>query len=99
MKDYGEGQDANDDPPIKDKEKLFRLLDEAIEQALVFCTPKGVHIQKALENEDVFEKIGLFSEWADRLLRKDEWRKHLIGVEKFRKKSLFTTLSARVSDC
>ncbi len=81
IKDYGEGADEADDLPIKDKEKLFSLLDEAIEQALVFCTPKGVHIQKALESEDVFEKIGLFSEWADRLLHKDEWRKHFAVLE------------------
>jgi type I restriction enzyme R subunit len=81
IKDYGEGADETDDPPVKDKEKLFRLLDEAIEQALVFCTPKGVHIQKALESDDVFEKISLFEEWADRLLHKDEWRKHFAVLE------------------
>jgi type I restriction enzyme R subunit len=81
IKDYGEGTDGSDDPPVKDKEKLFRLLDEAIEQGLVFCAPKGIHIQKALESEDVFEKVGMFSEWADKLLYKDEWRKHFAVLE------------------
>ena len=29
----------------------------------------------ALETEDVFQKVGLFKQWADLLLEKDEWRK------------------------
>lgn len=81
IKDYGEGTEDTDDLPVKDKENLFRLLDEAIEQAVLFCSTKGIHIQKALDSEDVFEKIGIFSEWADRLLYKDEWRKNFCVLE------------------
>ena len=81
IKDYGEGAEGSDDPPIKDKEELFRLLDEAIAQGKAFCSTKSVHIDKALETEDVFEKVGIFKEWADRLLYKDEWRKNFAVLE------------------
>jgi type I restriction enzyme R subunit len=74
IKDYGQG-DTGDEPPVKDKDELFRLLDEAIEQGRAFCLLKGVHVEKALKSDDVFQKIGLFEEWANLLLTKDEWRK------------------------
>lgn len=81
IKDYGEGAEGTDDPPIKDKDELFRLLEEAIAQGKAFCSTKSVHIDKALETEDVFEKVGIFKEWADRLLHKDEWRKNFAVLE------------------
>lgn len=81
IKDYGEGAEGSDDPPIKDKEELFRLLEEAIAQGMGFCSAKSVLLQKALESEDVFEKVELFKMWADRLLYKDEWRKNFAVFE------------------
>lgn len=81
IKDYGEGGEGADDPPIKDKKELFRLLEEAIEQGRDFCGSKGVHIDKALASDDVFEKVGLFAEWADNLLDKDESRKNFAVFE------------------
>ena len=81
IKDYGEGDDGNDDAPIKDKAELYRLLEQAIEEGRRFCSTKSVHIEKALENDDVFEKVVLFKEWADRLLYQDEWRKHFGVLE------------------
>lgn len=74
IKDYGQGNEG-DDPPVRDKEELFRLLNEAIEQGRAFCKSKGVQIEKVLEADDVFLKIGNFEEWANLLLHKDEWRK------------------------
>jgi type I restriction enzyme R subunit len=81
IKDYGEGGEGADDPPVRDKEDLFRLLEEAIEQAKAFCSTKSVHIEKALKSDDVFEKVGLFKEWADKLLHKDEYRKNFAVLE------------------
>lgn len=81
IKDYGEGVEGADDAPIKDKDELFRLLEEAIEQGMAFCSSKSVHLEKALNSDDVFEKVGLFSEWADKLLYKDEWRKNFAVFE------------------
>lgn len=75
IKDYGQGGEGMDDPPVKDKDELFNLLDEAIEQGRAFCADKDIDINEALKSEDVFVKVGLFEEWANALLEKDEWRK------------------------
>jgi type I restriction enzyme R subunit len=81
IKDYGEGAGGSADPPVRDKEELFKLLEEAIEQGKAFCTSKGVHIKNSLDSDDIFEKVGMFSEWADRLLYNDEWRKNFALLE------------------
>jgi len=75
IKDYAQGGEGMDDPPVKDKDELLRLLDEAIEQARAFCSKKGIDVNEALASADVFEKVGLFDAWANILLEKDEWRK------------------------
>ena len=74
IKDYGQGDDGGE-PPVKDKDELLRLLDEAIEQGRAFCKTKNIDINKALESDDVFQKVGLFKEWADALLANDDERK------------------------
>tara|TARA_R110001592_G_scaffold343029_1_gene633170 strand:- start:10118 stop:13366 length:3249 start_codon:yes stop_codon:yes gene_type:complete len=75
IKDYGQGDEGTDDPPVKDKDELLRLLAEAIEQGKVFCASIGVELDEALQSEDVFQKVGLFEGWANTLLEIDEWRK------------------------
>lgn len=75
LKDYGQGAEGTDDPPVKDKEVLFELLDDAIEQGLAFCREKEVKLDDVLSHEDVFTKLGRFNECADTLLKNDEWRK------------------------
>jgi len=75
IKDYGQNNDGADNPPVKDKEELLRLLDEAIEQGRVFCAERDIDIDEALVAGDIFAKAGLFEIWADTLLKKDEWRK------------------------
>lgn len=75
IKDYGQGDDGGDEPPVKDKDELFTLLADAIEQARVFCAERDIVIDEALASDDVFKKVGLFEAWADTLLAKDEWRK------------------------
>jgi len=75
LKDFGQGGEGADDPPVRDKDELFALLDEAIDQGRAFCESNGIHIDTALESDDVFRKVGLFEGWADTLLYKDEWRK------------------------
>ncbi len=74
IKDYGQGDDGGDEPPVKDKDELFALLGDAIEQARLFCAERDIVIDKALSADDVFKQVSLFSEWADTLLAKDEWR-------------------------
>lgn len=76
LKDSALGQEGQDDePPVRDKAELFRLLDESIEQGLVFCETNCVTMRELLARDDVFTKIGKFGEFADTLLAKDELRK------------------------
>lgn len=74
IKDYGQGGDGGDEPPVKDKDELFALLADAIEQACLFCAERDIVIDDALASDDIFKKVGLFEAWADTLLAKDEWR-------------------------
>lgn len=74
IKDYGQGNEG-DQPPVRDKDELFRLLDEAIEQGRGFCASHDIDIDAALASKDVFKQVGLFGQWADTLLGKDEYRK------------------------
>lgn len=74
IKDYGQGGEELDDAPVKDKDELFDLLNEAIEQCHVFCAERNIDIDAALTMYDVFKQVSLFEGWADTLLSKDEWR-------------------------
>jgi type I restriction enzyme R subunit len=73
VKDYGQGNE--DEPPIRDKEALFGLLDAAIAQGTAFCAEQAIDIDQALKRDDVFRKVGLFRAWADSLLATDDLRK------------------------
>ncbi|MEA1052874.1 DUF3387 domain-containing protein, partial [Lamprobacter modestohalophilus] len=73
VKDYGQGNE--DEPPIRDKEELFGLLDAAIAQGTAFCAEQAIDIDQALKSDDVFRKVGLFRAWADSLLATDDLRK------------------------
>ncbi len=74
IKDYGQGIEGEDEPPVKDKDELFALLTDAIEQARAFCAEIEIDVDVALAADDVFKKVSLFEAWADKLLAKDELR-------------------------
>jgi type I restriction enzyme R subunit len=80
LKDYGQGN-AGEEPPVRDKEELFRLLEEAIDQACAYCADKGVELRSVLAEQDIFQQLGQFKLWADALLAKDEWRKSFCVYE------------------
>lgn len=75
LRDYAQGQEGLDDPPVKEKAELFTLLDDSIQQGLAFCQEKGVALGEILQTRDVFKNVGRFNEYADTLLGNDEWRK------------------------
>lgn len=77
LRDYAQGQNEDDEPPVKEKAELFRLLDDAITQGLVFCREKKVALEEVLDGDDVFKNIAKFNQFADALLAHDEWRKAL----------------------
>ncbi len=69
-----EAEDLNDGSN-RAKRWRFRLLDDAIEQGLVFCHEKEVALREVLGGDDVFNKLGRFKSFADTLLTNDEWCK------------------------
>lgn len=75
LKDYAQGEDGLDEPPVRDKDALFKLLDDAVEQALGYCDANGISLRKVLALGDVFTKVGLFNEMANTLLGTDELRR------------------------
>jgi type I restriction enzyme, R subunit len=76
LKDYAQGQDGLDvQQPVQDKDVLFELLNDAIEQGLAFCRGKDVRLDELLMTGDVFTKLGKFNEFANTLLGNDEWFK------------------------
>jgi type I restriction enzyme, R subunit len=75
LRDYAAGPTDDDELPVRHKEALFGLLDDAIEQGLGFCQSNGVLLREALGRDDVFSKLGQFNGYADTLLASDELRK------------------------
>jgi type I restriction enzyme R subunit len=75
LRDYAQGQNEEDEAPVREKAELFKLLDDAIEQGLAFCQEKEVPLREVLGGNDVFEKLGRFNVFANTLLANDEWRK------------------------
>lgn len=75
LKDYAQGEDGLDAPPVRDKQALFTLLDDAVEQALAYCTACGIGLRGVLAGSDVFSKVGLFNGFANTLLGTDELRR------------------------
>jgi type I restriction enzyme, R subunit len=75
LKDYAQGQEGQEDLPVREKKELFTLLDDAIAQGTTFCAELGIDLTLLLTSKDVFKNVSTFDEYADKLLTKDEWRK------------------------
>lgn len=85
LRDYAQGQEGGTEMPVKPKDDLFRLLDEAIAEGVAFCRQQGVRIDEISRRDDVFKNIETFQTYADVLLAKDEVRKvfavHATAIE------------------
>ena len=81
LKDYAQGEDGQDEPPVRDKESLFVLLDDAIAQATAFCTAQGIALAEVMAADDVFAKLGLFNGFANTLLGNDDARRSFYVYE------------------
>ena len=75
LKDYAQGEEGLDNPPVREKSELFKLLDDAVEQGLAFCNEHGIQLNDVLDEKEVFKKIQKFREFADILLERDDSRK------------------------
>lgn len=75
LRDYALGQEDEEEPPVREKSELFKLLENAIDQAMAFCGEREIDLSALLKTTDVFKNVGMFAEYANKLLAKDEWRK------------------------
>ncbi len=75
LKEYAQGTEGQDDPPVREKAELVKLLDDAIAEGVAFCHDKEIDMQGLLEGGDIFKSVTKFASYADKLLSKDEWRK------------------------
>lgn len=75
LKEYAQGPDGLEKPPVQEKAELFRLLDDAVQQGLSFCRSQEIDLTKVMDSQEVFRNIGLFNTFADTLLGNDESRK------------------------
>lgn len=81
LKDYAQGEEGLDEPPVRDKAVLFTLLDDAMEQALAYCEASNIGLRAVLAGGDVFAKLGVFNQFANTLLASDELRRSFYVYE------------------
>lgn len=75
LKDYAQGPEWLEKPPVQEKSELFRLLNDAVDQGLSFCRSREIDLTQVMDSQEVFRNIGLFNTFADNLLGNDESRK------------------------
>jgi len=82
LADYALGSEDNkEDMPVQAKSVLFKLLDDALEEGNSFCRGLEIDLQSVLESGETFKNIGLFQQFADKILEKDEGRKEFYVYE------------------
>jgi type I restriction enzyme R subunit len=81
LKDYAQGQEGSQGLPVREKKELFRLLDDAIAQGMVYSSGLGIDLGALLKSKDIFKNIGAFEEYANKLLAKDDYRKSFAVYE------------------
>ena len=81
LKDYAQGNEGKTEMPVREKDDLFKLLDDAIALGTVFCTGLGIDLAALVPSKDVFKKVSSFEDYANILLTKDEWRKSFAVYE------------------
>ncbi|MFI3200738.1 MAG: type I restriction endonuclease subunit R [Eubacteriales bacterium] len=68
--DYAAGDE--EELPVKNIEKLYEQLLEAIEMTKTFCTTQGIDLASVEEKEDVFANLSKLEEFANILVSNDE---------------------------
>ena len=66
---------ASDDgaiAPVKDIQKLYEQLEQAIEMTCTFCAGQGVDLSFVVSEDDVFKNLSKFEDYANILIGNDE---------------------------
>ena len=76
LKDYAQGQEGQNEMPVREKAELFKLLDDAIEQGMAFCPEMGVDLREVLDRQGCVQERRHVQRFRRiPCWRKDEWRK------------------------
>jgi type I restriction enzyme R subunit len=72
------GGNGGGEKPVKEFEQLYATLQESIDACLRFCHDNGVDLMQIHASTEVFSKLALFDEFADRLLRSDDVKREFV---------------------
>ncbi|MGI8584354.1 MAG: type I restriction endonuclease subunit R, partial [Chitinophagaceae bacterium] len=74
----GNGKVKDEDAPVQEKDQLYILLQDAINECDTYCKSIGVDLNKIAQSDMVFSKLSLFDEFADTILSNDDQKKQFI---------------------
>jgi len=72
------GEKVGDDSPVKEKDELYVLLQDAIGECNTWCSAVGVDLNAIVASDLVFSQLGLFDSYADILMANDDHRKQFV---------------------
>lgn len=76
--DVGNKDEKSEDSPAQEKDQLYVLLQEAINECQAFCLNQQVDLTEIAQSALVFSKIALFDVFADILISDDEHKNQFI---------------------
>ncbi len=74
----GGGEGKGEDAPVQEKDQLYVLLKDAINECNEWCLNIGIDLNNIKESNLIFSKLSLFDEYADTIVANDEHRKQFI---------------------
>lgn len=70
--------DDGDLMPVKDIELLLAQLNETIAATKEFCLKQNVDLNKIIEDDDTFNNLALFEQYADKIVANDEVKNEFV---------------------
>ena len=72
------GTSSDEDVPVQEKDQLYVLLADAINECKEWCTTIGVNLTEISDSKLLFNKLGLFDDFADTIVANDEHKKQFV---------------------
>lgn len=70
-----DGEMMGEDAPVQEKDQLYVLLSDAINECNQWCSSIGIVLNSIIESNIIFSKLSLFDEYADVMVSNDEHKK------------------------
>lgn len=74
----GNGENKDENSPVREIESLFVLLKDAITECELYCQTMGIDLNEIAKSKETFSKLSLFDEYADIILANDEQKKQFV---------------------